>query len=156
MTSTVPNGYYAIHDPHETERVTCWRVDKKGALNVWPPKARVGPISTVTRQDKPKDRAERDRWTLKLHHEQWDYFRAVRARIAEDLIDAYARFASMYTRCCVCGKALDDPKSRMYGIGPDCGSKRSDIALADLARRVGEMFAEIEARGELAGTETPV
>ena len=150
---TIPRGYYAIRDPHDTKRITCWSQPKRGQLGVWPPKARVGPMSTITRADWPQDKEERRQWALDLHRQQREYLDAVRERITEDLTDASARFAAMYTRCCVCGKALDDPKSRMYGIGPDCGRKWSDVALAGLARRVGELFAEIEDRGELTEPE---
>lgn len=155
MTSTIPRGYYAIRDPHEPNRITCWLQPKYGRFSVWPPKALVGPFGAANRADWPRSLDERREVILGLHRQQQEYFAAVRDRIAEDLIDARARFASMYTRCCICGRALDDPKSRMYGIGPDCGEKWSDVALADLARRVGELFAEIEDRGELTGTETP-
>ncbi|MGH3795904.1 MAG: DUF6011 domain-containing protein [Pseudonocardiaceae bacterium] len=144
MTSTVlPDGYYAITDPFESNRVTCWRQSERG-LAVWPAKARVGPISKVAGVDQPKGSDERRRGVLALHERQRDYLAAVRNRIAEDLTDAGARFSTLHTRCCGCGKTLTDPKARFYGIGPECGAKLPDDVLAGLARRVGEMFAELE------------
>jgi Family of unknown function (DUF6011) len=143
VTSTVlPGGYYAITDPFESNRVTCWRQSERG-LTVWPAKARVGPISKVGRVDQPKGSDERRRGVLALHEQQRDYVAAVRNCIADDLTDAGARFSVLHSRCCVCGTTLTDTQARFEGIGPECGATLPDAVLAVLAHRVREFFAEL-------------
>jgi hypothetical protein len=142
-SKVLPDGYYAITDPFEPNRVTCWRQSEHG-LAVWPAKARVGPMSKVGRVDQPRGSDERRRGVRALHEQQRDYFAAVRSCIADDLTGAGARFSTLNTRCCVCGMTFADPKARFDGIGPECGAKLPDEVLAGLARRVGELLAERE------------
>lgn len=147
MPSTVPpDGYYAITDPYESHRVTCWRQSERG-LAVWPAKARVGPISKVGRVDLPRGSDERRRAVGALHEQQRDYFAAVRNRIADDLTAARARFSTLNTRCCVCGSTLTDSRARFDGIGPECAATLPNEVLAGLARSVGQLLAELEGIG---------
>lgn len=162
MTATdleelIPTGYYAIIDTYEPGLVSCWYMTKpdrngKRHLKPWPPKSRPGPKlgprpEMLDSCDFGPGAAERRRAVC----DEWvrpvvEYHAAVERAILDDLEGAGARFAHYATRCCMCGRALKDPKSRYYGIGPECDNGLSDGDMARMATAVGRAVAEAEAR----------
>jgi hypothetical protein len=46
-------------------------------------------------------------------------------------------YAEVLGHCCKCGKELTDPRSRWYGIGPDCEKRNANhIRLVDESKGV--------------------
>lgn len=145
MTATTTVRYYAIHDPHQSERITCWR-ETPGRLEAWPKGIRVGPIGPLTNADFPANKAERQRFRKNINQAQRDYYAKVRAQICADPDLARARFATFTTRCCICGRTLTDPESKALGIGPDCGRTVDDETRVHLADAVSRLLAEADQR----------
>jgi len=120
MTSNLQPTYYAVPDP-DTGEMTYWRRDKRGRLKPWPqrpqavygpqlwrkPPAHLGPHDHVIPPG--LDGEARQVW-----HREWVHTVArpwqasIQKAIDTDPERALARFAAFGSRCCVCGKALDD------------------------------------------------
>jgi Family of unknown function (DUF6011) len=141
MTKPVEIEYFAVPDPDDAERMTYWRLGPRG-LASWPPNARYGP--TLLRRDVPRDlRGDAKR--------EWvhTWFQSTRfmwtARVFEainvDQHAAAARFAVWQMRCLCCGRALTDPASKTYGIGPECRAGLPVEVLVQLNEEVGRMHA---------------
>ncbi len=123
----LPEGYYAVPDPRASvEEMTYWRRKNKGknkrpGFDPWPLKSQYGP--TLYRKNIPTDLGKLPQkeyvyaWYETLN---WPYRKAIVENIAADPIAAQQRFAKLKSRCCVCGKALTDYTSKVYGIGPEC------------------------------------
>lgn len=144
MTSqnvALPEGYYAVIDPVDSGLVTYWRV-RGDDVTAWPSKARYGP--RLVRSDVPEGLSGPDRqawvwgWAETVYH---PYHAEVRARIASDPTGAGARFASLMTRCCNCGRPLTDAESKVYGIGPECRRGLPAEWLDAMAHAVGRAHA---------------
>jgi hypothetical protein len=161
LEERIPEGYYAIPDPHDPTIVSRWHMtkpDRNGRchLNPWPPKARYGP-ALAPRPDFPRDLSDAD---LRAAVDEWirpvqEYRAAVEAAIEADIMGTGARFAAYATRCCFCGRALRDPKSRSYGVGPECGDGLGDEFMAAMAARVGAAIAEAEIAEAESEPEAP-
>ncbi len=128
--------YFAIPDPLDPGKVSYWyQVDKGrdvGKLKPWPPRrSRWGRLREA---DVPFSRTLTPGEYREFVNAHFAKVAAVRGQaktaIAQDPAAASARFAALTTRCCYCGKALSDQRSKVYGIGPDC---RTDVAPAVLA-----------------------
>lgn len=117
--NTLPDGFYAIRDPHDSEKVTCWRkrVYPTGGqtFGPWPPKTNYGP-------DWRSDSAAYQ-----------VYLDGVADKIWEDPNVANARFAKFASRCFLCGRVLRSDKWKCYGVGPECGRGFSSGELEYLA-----------------------
>lgn len=136
----IPEGLYAIPDPHDPAAVSYWRrkdtKTRRGGIEssfaAWPPKARYGPV--LLKRDVPKDLHGKDlgdylnRWMVEVRQPFYD---AVIAAVLADPVAAGKRFAELTSRCCSCGRTLTDDLSKCYGIGPEC---RSGIPAEVLAR----------------------
>lgn len=138
--------YFAVPDP-STGDMTYWRTHR-GDITEWPPKVRYGPL--LYKRDVPANLRgdERTRWARNWFatvRAPWDA--AIVEAITSDPTTAAARFAAFNTRCCCCGRALTDPASKAYGIGPDCRGGLPGELLAELARQVGRAHAELLAAG---------
>lgn len=147
----LPEGHYAIRDPHDPGTITYWRrKDIKGrhgarpAFTPWPLKARNGP--RLLARDVPvglrgQVRAEWVRaWYARVRH---PYDAAVVEAIAADIAAAGKRFADLTSRCCRCGRALTDDHSKVYGIGPECrAGLTADQLAAYFTPRLGRAHAE--------------
>lgn len=147
---SIPEGHYAINDPHDPGAITYWR--RRGtkraarpAFSPWPLKASYGPVlyaSAVPRDLRGDGRRE---WIRSWHAANTAAYRAaVIQAVAADPIATGRRFAELTSRCCSCGRALTDARSKVYGIGPEC---RSGMAAAQLALyfapEVGRAHAEL-------------
>lgn len=91
-------GYYAIVDPRDADRMTYWR-RKTGRGN----------------------RPELVSWPLNVDQTvRVGYTMQITAAISADPVAAGKRFAELTTRCCMCSRRLRDEKSKVSGIGPEC------------------------------------
>ncbi len=134
----LPEGHYAIVDPHDPGTVTYWRrkdVKRRSGVRLqfeaWPLKASNGPI--LRKLDVPKNLTGRDRvdWVTRWYADvRAPYMFAVVAAIAADPVAAGKRFAVLTCRCCACARTLYDDHSKVYGIGPECRSEIPAEALA--------------------------
>lgn len=127
----IPDGYYAVPDPDDPGTMTYWRqrTDTHGpALTSWPPRARYGPL--VYRRDVPKDPDERRAFAERYHARLAAWMDRVRDALTDDIDGARARFAVFQVRCCVCGRALRDAKSKTLGMGPECRKDEDEAVLA--------------------------
>jgi hypothetical protein len=126
----IPDGYYAVPDPRDPhQHMTYWRkhTDKHGAaLDMWPAKARYGPL--LYRKDRPKEPAAAADWMHRHQAKRLAWIERIIAEIIRDLDTAAASFAELSTRCMWCARALRDPKSKLLGVGPDC---RRQLGLDD-------------------------
>lgn len=135
----LPEGHYAIVDPHDPGTVTYWRRKNvktrsgvRPQFDAWPLKAKNGPI--LWKRDVPKNLTGQARieWVTRWFTDvRALYMTAVVTAIAADPVAAGKRFADLTCRCCACGRALFDDHSKVYGIGPEC---RSEIPAEVLAR----------------------
>lgn len=125
----LPEGLYAIPDPHTPDTITYWRrqdvrtrrQNLSPRFGAWPPKARPGPV--LYKSDVPAGLHGQDLgdWMRTWYAETREpYDTAVVAAIAADPITAGRRFAELTVRCCQCARPLTDALSKTYGIGPDC------------------------------------
>ncbi|MFE0243286.1 DUF6011 domain-containing protein [[Kitasatospora] papulosa] len=128
--TTLPDGYYAVLDPADTDTMTYWRA-RGGRLTPWPAKAWHGPARPL-RRDAPADQAERIAWLRAWDEEYMAWLRLLQAALDGDPGTARRQFADLTVRCCQCGRALHDDTSKVVGIGPDCRSGLSPEALAAL------------------------
>lgn len=135
----VPEGHYAIRDPHEPTRVTTWRV-KSGRLDAWPKEARNGPV--LFRRDVPHDPAG----AKQVRETYWaalrEYWLAVENLLAANPEEAAARYAAVMFRCAVCNRSLRVPESNAYGVGPECRSWMPSSLLAQYAQQVSMVRSE--------------
>lgn len=136
----LPEGLYAIPDPHDSDTVSYWRRKDiktrsggtRSQFAAWPLKARNGPI--LLKRDVPKQLRGRERseWVASWFADVRGLYEAsVIAAILADPVAAGTRFAELTSRCCSCARTLTDDLSKCYGIGPEC---RSGISADVLAR----------------------
>lgn len=125
----LPDAYYAVPDPRAgVEEMTYWYRGVKGrkrlrsVFDPWPSKARYGP--QFTWDDVPYERGTREA----MHYIRAlsevlvkPYRHAIVEAVAEDPAAAAQRFATLSTRCCLCGRKLTNEESKVVGIGPECG-----------------------------------
>jgi hypothetical protein len=108
---------------------------KNGEFEAWPTRTRVGPIQDVDWSACPREREYEARRVFVDYAwgRQREYLDAVKTLITADPEQAQARFSDETVSCCVCNRALADPESVGYGIGPECrrwmpGEARARIA----------------------------
>lgn len=139
--------YYAVYDPADPGRITYWRETPSGGRKPWPGKASYAPV--LYKRDVPGElnKADRRAWINAWFREQQPkWYEAIDAAIDADPVAARARFASLTSRCCLCGRTLTDPASKCYGIGPECRDGLPGGLLAELTVAVGRAHAEQEQR----------
>ncbi|MCC3654747.1 helix-turn-helix domain-containing protein [Streptomyces sp. S07_1.15] len=88
----LPDGTYAVQDPHDPEVTTLWRVDG-GALHPWPLRQRWAPRPPKADPDVPPEerRARRERWYAEVY---WPWKLAV----AEEIRRAPLTAADLFER----------------------------------------------------------
>jgi hypothetical protein len=116
--------YFAVPDPAGPDQMTYWFRSQRGRagdrFQPWPPRRRYyWPL--------PLDLPDRDldpigwRAAIDAHLGRVRGYEAtVFATIESDSDGCAARFAAFHSRCCCCGKALTDERSKVYSIGPEC------------------------------------
>jgi len=132
--------YFAVIDPDDPERMTYWRRGPRG-LKPWPQKATYGPV--LRKSDVPavlRGEARRE-WVRQWFGERRPWSEAVHEAIDADPDGCRARFAAFTSRCCCCGRALTDPASKTYGIGPECRDGVSADVLARMVEQIGRLHA---------------
>ncbi|BFP50141.1 hypothetical protein KCMC57_65090 (plasmid) [Kitasatospora sp. CMC57] len=100
----VPDGYFAVTDPDQSEVVTFWRVGLPKGL-------KAGDVA-----DRVYVRAFQG-W-LAEYRAPW--VARVYAVLLADPEGTGRTFATCAVRCRGCGKALTDPVSKSVGYGPEC------------------------------------
>jgi hypothetical protein len=140
MTTALPNGYYAAIDPADLTTMTYWR-SRNGIVSIWPKRAWYGPARPLKR-DAPADADERIAWLREWQAGYLTWLRGVHAVIDQDPAGARRQFAALTTRCCLCGRALTDDRSKVLGVGPEC---RRDLDEAMLAQLVTPAIAAAHA-----------
>lgn len=60
----------------------------------------------------------------------------------QDQRKAALQFGHDYWKCCICGKSLELPRSRHYGIGPECEQKYPDI-ITQVDEEYGSSWEEL-------------
>ena len=133
--------YYAVHDPADPSRITYWRETAQGR-KPWPNKANYAPV--LLKRDVPAllTRQDRRAWVNAWFREELPKWQAaIDAAIDADPVGARARFVAFTSRCCCCGRALTDPASKCYGVGPECRADVSAGLLAELTVAVGRAHA---------------
>lgn len=148
MTATntpPPDGYYALPDPDNAATMTYWRTHN-GRLQRWPAKAWYGPARLLKR-DAPTDRDAKIAWMRAWNEQYLAWLQRVTAAITADPQTSRARFAAFTIRCCDCGRALTDAKSKTLGVGPEC---RRGYDEAWLAATLTPVIAEAHAVSETA------
>lgn len=138
----IPEGHYAIPDPHDTDRVTMWRV-KAGRLTSWPRQARNGPVLRAPRSEIPKGRAAREAFWSPRRAAYRTYLDRAREVLRAAPEEAAARYAAVMFRCASCNRVLRVPESNGYGIGPECRRWMPDDLLAEFARQVSIIRADM-------------
>ncbi|GGX02105.1 DUF6011 domain-containing protein [Streptomyces chryseus] len=126
--TTLPHGYYAVLDPANPDTMTYWRV-RGETVTAWPAKAWYGPARPLKR-DAPADADERIAWLREWQAGYREWLRTVRAALDRDPAAARRNFADLTTRCCQCGRALTDDRSKVLGVGPECRRGVSEELLA--------------------------
>ena len=126
-TREVRPSYFATYDYNELTGqvdVHYWyrsqRGKRAGKILPWPP--RRSHFGVLYSKDIPADLTgeARDRWAQCWFNEM-HVIRLSALREIEDRPDeCAASFARLRACCCCCGKALDEPRSVAYGIGPEC------------------------------------
>lgn len=128
----IPDGYYAVPDPDNPERLTLWHVDGDH-LVASPTSAHYGPV--LHRKDVPAglSKPDKSRWVANWFETVQRPWRvAVHAAIAADPNAAGALYAKTAVRCRDCGRPLKDETSKAAGRGPDCRAQRaSAVARTD-------------------------
>ncbi|RPK76378.1 hypothetical protein EES45_23080 [Streptomyces sp. ADI97-07] len=124
------NGYYATLDPADPATMTYWRV-RNSAATPWPAKAWYGPARPL-RRDAPADADARIAWLRLWQTGYREWLHTVLDTLDQDPAAARRRFADLSTRCCLCGRALHDDRSKVLGVGPDCREGVSEEMLAQL------------------------
>lgn len=141
MSAPIEVSYFAVPDPDDSERMTYWRMGARG-LASWPPAARYGP--RLLKRDVPRELHGREKaeWVHAWYQgTRFAWQAKVFTSINADQHGAAARFAVLSTRCCCCGRALSDPASVTYAIGPECRSGLPSEILAHLTEQVGRLHA---------------
>lgn len=146
LTTVIPNGYYAVHNPADPTAVTYWRMSAKG-LNPWPARAKYGPVlmrADVPRElYKPARRPDLAAWVkdwYRTNRSAWEA--SIRALIEADLAGCARRFAEFTIRCCNCGRALTDENSKVLGLGSEC---RRGIEPGTLAALITPLIGQAHA-----------
>jgi len=134
---SIPEGHFAVVDPFDSALVSMWRV-KSGRLTPWPREARTGP--RLFRRDVPRDPVGAGRVREAHRSAVRTYGEAVLTRSPTE---AAARFATVTFRCSSCNRALKVPESNGYGLGPECRSWMPAGLLAEFARQVAIVRAEL-------------
>lgn len=137
----IPEGHYAIVDPHDPTLVTMWRV-KACRLQPWPREARNGPEVRALRRDIPRDRVAAEAFWAPKRAARAAYLAEVEQVLTGDPERAAARYAAVTFRCAVCNRRLEVPESNAYGVGPECRSWMPADMLAEYARQVALVRAE--------------
>ena len=114
----IPDGYYATPDPDNPDTMTYWRA-RTGHLGHWPAKAWYGPARLLKR-DAPTDRDAKIAWMRAWNDSYRSWLQRVTDTVAADPQTCRAVFAALAVRCCDCGRALTDAKSKTLGVGPEC------------------------------------
>lgn len=152
---TIETSFYAVRDP-ETNDMTFWCRDTRGRLQPWPrkPQARYGPMlwDRLSREPGMHDHlvpsdvgSDQPVWVRNWHRTVRDpWMTAVHGEIERSPGLAMARFAAIRSRCCLCGRVLDDPDSKVSGIGPECRKGLPDSLVASLREHVAILFGERE------------
>lgn len=133
--------YFAVPDPVDPQRMTYWR-QTEHSFTAWPPAARYQPRLLKSQAPAGLTGQARREWVwawAAQHLQPW--FDAVRVTIAADSQECAARFAALHTRCCCCGRALRDPASKTYGVGPECRDGWPAEMLAAMVEAVGRVHA---------------
>jgi hypothetical protein len=88
----LPDGTYAVHDPHDPEVTTLWRVDR-GALHPWPLRQRWAPRPPKADPTVPPEerRARRERWYAEVY---WPW----KVAVAEEIRRAPLTAADLFDR----------------------------------------------------------
>ena len=74
----------------------------------------------------------------------YPYQRALEEILLEGPLKAAKRFAEWQIRCCMCGKKLTHEKSKVVGLGPECGKGAAEEVLANHFRpQVGRLHATV-------------
>jgi hypothetical protein len=140
-------SYFAVPDPLDPAKMSYWYLPKKGwmkdKLQPWPPRRNKWGALWI------KDVPEQVRNDKKAYTEYITaHFNRVRlARIdVERIVSAdpqlaAVRFSHLAIRCCRCGKALTEQRSKTYGIGPECRQGASPDYLSDLLELVKTVYA---------------
>jgi hypothetical protein len=146
----VPEGHYAIRDPHEPDRVTLWRV-KEGKFEPWPIRVRVGPIQDAVKEINRKMRAhepvtltEQRSLLAEGWKDQREYFGEARRIIELNPPEAAGRYSNVTICCCFCNRALTDPESIGYGVGSDCRRWLPASYKASLAEGISRIRADVQ------------
>lgn len=149
----VPEGYYAVLDPHDVGTMTYWRrtsTAKTDSLRAWPAKAWYGP-PVPRRAELPEVREERDVFVAAWQQARRTYLGRVVDSIAERPEVAARCFAALCIRCWSCGRPLYDDTSKVFGIGPDCrGGMDSAVLARYCTPAVGRAHAAFLAAGRPA------
>lgn len=135
--------YHALPDPDDAGRMTYWRCDDSGRLREWPAKARYGPILTKAMVPASLDHEARRRWMLNwIETVSGPWHQQIRNTIDAEPQMTAARFADLKRCCAMCGRPLDEPTSRVYGVGPDCRDKLPPAMLPALLEAMRRAHAE--------------
>ncbi|MFE2941003.1 DUF6011 domain-containing protein [Streptomyces sp. NPDC059255] len=126
----LPDGYYAVLDPADPQTMTYWRA-RAGELKAWPAGAWHGP-ARLLKKDAPADRDERVAWMRDWQARYRAWLETLHAALAADPAGARRTFVGFTVRCCLCGRALRDEKSKVLGVGPECRTGLDEHALAAL------------------------
>lgn len=126
----LPDGYYAVLNPDDPATMTYWRV-RTGRITAWPAKAHHGPPRLLKR-DAPADRDARIAWMRVWSSRYQSWMQRLHAALIADLPAARRTFADLTVRCCECGRALTDDRSKVLGVGPECRRHMDDGVLAQL------------------------
>jgi hypothetical protein len=120
MLDLLPDGYYAWTPALDAD-VTFLRVKRYpvSAKNRW----RGGTLVQTQHSDElipawflwPSGRVQ----TFRTGHSGIDIELIINGLIVDHKAAAH-RYAMLKGNCCICNKELTDPRSRHYGIGPDC------------------------------------
>lgn len=154
---TIETSYYAVRDP-ETYDMTFWYRDTRDRFQPWPrkPQARYGPMlwNRLTKEPGMHDYlvpsdvlgGDQPAWVGNWYRTVRDpWMAAVHGEIERHPGLAMARFASIKSRCCLCGRVLDDPDSKVSGIGPECRKRLPDSLVASIREHTAILFGEREA-----------
>jgi len=153
MTPPVEGArYFAVTDPLDPAKVSYWYRPTEGrhagAITPWP--LRRNSWGALYRKDVA---AGADGRAYAIEH----FARVARARqdaereIDRDPVAAAQRFARLAIRCCCCGKALTDDRSKVYGIGPECRRGASPAFLALLVEQVKAAYGGTASTSDRAG-----
>jgi hypothetical protein len=130
-------SFFAVPDPGDAARVTCWRRNHRAALVAWPAEASYGP--TLLERDLPPGldpEGRRDHligW-FACHVAPWRA--AVEYAVTTDPFGCGVQFANYTGRCCACPRRLQSHGDRVTGA---CAGCRARLASDDLAGLVAAM-----------------